>query len=629
MKEGAVVTFYSYKGGVGRTLALANIGALLCRWGYKVLCIDWDLEAPGLHLYFKPWMEREPQAGLTELLQAYVDRQTPDWRAFATEVSFSKTDSHSRLSLISAGRQDCGYVQKMQALDWKALYEEHDLGTFLEQLRDQWKAAFDFILIDSRTGVTDAGGICTVQMPDLLVLLFTANEQSLHGALEVARRARQARDAFPFDRSKLLTLPIATRFEARIEYELAQQWLGRFAEALAPLYAEWAHKDSSPAELLNHTRIPYIPYWSFGEKLPVIEKGTGDPEDLGYPLETLAALIAQRFSYSEVLLRNRDAFVAGAKPHTAAADKLASSPTQPKPLVHVFISYSRKDQKFLQELKNHLAPLERLGIMRIWSDTMVDWGDDWQKTINAYLEEAQIILLLISPDYLASHYAYEVEMARALEKSMKGEAIAIPVILRPCLWQDSPIGQLQATPPFGAPVAEFPNQDEAWVQVIQRIQQAIDTLQRPFAPQQMDAKQETFDVFLSHNSEDKPIVQELAQALKSRGLRVWLDEEQLIPGRPWQEALDAIIETTHAAAVLIGKNGLGPWEWPEMRACLREFVRRQRPVIPVLLPGAPAKSELPLFLRGFTWIDLSNGLTDEGMEKLAWGITGAKPKHSV
>ncbi|NQU26210.1 MAG: toll/interleukin-1 receptor domain-containing protein, partial [Candidatus Nealsonbacteria bacterium] len=114
----------------------------------------------------------------------------------------------------------------------------------------------------------------------------------------------------------------------------------------------------------------------------------------------------------------------------------------------------------------------------------------------------------------------------------------------------------------------------------------------------------TFDTFLSHNSQDKPIVRQLADALVARGLRPWLDERELVPGRPWQEALEDIIQTTKTAVVMFGPAGLGPWEEPEMRACLSEFVKRKLPVIPVLLPGAPQHPDLPLFLKAFTWVDL-------------------------
>ena len=137
---------------------------------------------------------------------------------------------------------------------------------------------------------------------------------------------------------------------------------------------------------------------------------------------------------------------------------------------------------------------------------------------------------------------------------------------------------------------------------------------------------EPFHVFLSHNSKDKPTVRQLARALQARGLKVWLDEWEMVPGRPWQEALEAVIQTIQTAAVLVGKDGLGPWQDSEMSACLSEFVDRHLPVIPVLLPGAPVKPRLPLFLRSFTWVDLRRGLTDDGLDRLEWGITGVKPE---
>ena len=135
----------------------------------------------------------------------------------------------------------------------------------------------------------------------------------------------------------------------------------------------------------------------------------------------------------------------------------------------------------------------------------------------------------------------------------------------------------------------------------------------------------TFDTFLSHNSQDKPVVRQLADALVARGLRPWLDERELVPGRPWQEALEEIIQTAKTAIVMFGPAGLGPWEEPEMRACLNEFVNRKLPVIPVLLPGAPQQPDLPLFLKAFTWVDLRGGLNDDGLDRLVWGITGRKP----
>ncbi len=144
--------------------------------------------------------------------------------------------------------------------------------------------------------------------------------------------------------------------------------------------------------------------------------------------------------------------------------------------------------------------------------------------------------------------------------------------------------------------------------------------------EEVAAATEPFDVFLSHNGRDKPTVRVVGEALRERGLRVWLDEWELVPGRPWQEAIEDVIETVRSAAVLVGADGLGPWEEPEMRACLDQCVTRRMPVIPVLLPGAAESPDLPLFLRQHTWADLRGGIDRKGLDRLVWGITGIKPR---
>jgi TIR domain len=133
-----------------------------------------------------------------------------------------------------------------------------------------------------------------------------------------------------------------------------------------------------------------------------------------------------------------------------------------------------------------------------------------------------------------------------------------------------------------------------------------------------------FDVFLSHDSRDKPIVEEIAARLRERGVTVWLDRLELQPGLPWQEGLEEGIRASRAVAVFIGAEGLGAWETPEMRAFIDRSRRERVPVIPVLLPGSPETPRLPLFLEAFTWVDLRRGVSDEGIARLAWGITGAR-----
>ena len=132
-----------------------------------------------------------------------------------------------------------------------------------------------------------------------------------------------------------------------------------------------------------------------------------------------------------------------------------------------------------------------------------------------------------------------------------------------------------------------------------------------------------FDVFLCHNGIDKPAVKKIGEQLKEQGLLPWLDVWELRPGLPWQRALEEQIEHIKAAAVFVGKDGMGPWQQLELEAFLREFVHRGCPVIPVLLDYAPKEPQLPIFLRGMTWVDFRKP-DSEPMENLIWGITGTR-----
>jgi GTPase SAR1 family protein len=131
-----------------------------------------------------------------------------------------------------------------------------------------------------------------------------------------------------------------------------------------------------------------------------------------------------------------------------------------------------------------------------------------------------------------------------------------------------------------------------------------------------------FDVFLCHNVADKPAVRELAERLRGRGLRPWLDERELRPGFPWQRALEEQIQNIPAAAVIVGSK-VGPWQNQELEAFLRQFVKHGCPVIPVRLPGAECP-DLPMFLDGMTWVDLSV-VNPDPLDQLEWGITGRHP----
>lgn len=133
-----------------------------------------------------------------------------------------------------------------------------------------------------------------------------------------------------------------------------------------------------------------------------------------------------------------------------------------------------------------------------------------------------------------------------------------------------------------------------------------------------------FDVFLCHSSGDKPAVREINQRLQARGIRTWLDEEQLQGGSYWQEEIQRQLGLVNNAAVFVGNDAPQRWHGMELAALVDAFVERKCKVIPVILPGTSEALQLPLFLRSFTWVDFRTPQPDP-LERLYWAITGEKP----
>jgi tetratricopeptide (TPR) repeat protein len=312
MNDGKIITFYSYKGGLGRTFALANIGVLLSLWGYRVLCVDWDLEAPGLNYYFDKWCEDGEQPGLIELVEDFRKskaRNRPLWSNYLTPIRIS--GRMEPMDFIHAGVRGYDNVERVQNIDWQALYKRRNLGSFIEKMRNEWKEAYDYVLVDSRTGITDISGICTVQLPDILVGMVTSNGQSIYGFKDVAERAIVSHNNYPFDRVSLLVLPVASMIQEgeQVAFKKPVEWRRKIAEALISFYSDWKSKEVDLDTLVEHTELSYKPFMNFGEPLPVIEHGTIDPNDIGFVLETLAALIAHHLTENERVISDRKSYV--------------------------------------------------------------------------------------------------------------------------------------------------------------------------------------------------------------------------------------------------------------------------------------------------------------------------------
>jgi hypothetical protein len=142
----------------------------------------------------------------------------------------------------------------------------------------------------------------------------------------------------------------------------------------------------------------------------------------------------------------------------------------------LFISYSHLDENLKIELEKHLEPLRRIKLITAWSDRKLIPGDDWGSVISSNLEEAQVVLLLVSIDFINSEYCYDIEMDRAMARNNAGQCVVIPIILRGCLWQHTPFSKLQALPQDGLPVTSLPDRDRAFASVADGVRIAVEEL---------------------------------------------------------------------------------------------------------------------------------------------------------
>jgi len=145
--------------------------------------------------------------------------------------------------------------------------------------------------------------------------------------------------------------------------------------------------------------------------------------------------------------------------------------------IELFYSYSHKDEKFREELEKHLSILKKNAIIANWNFRKILAGSEWEAEIKSHLNSANIILLLISPDFMASDYCYDVEVVRAMERHKNGEALVVPVILRPILWESSPFSKLQVLPENTRPIIKWRNRDEAFLEVAKGIVKLINKVE--------------------------------------------------------------------------------------------------------------------------------------------------------
>lgn len=149
-----------------------------------------------------------------------------------------------------------------------------------------------------------------------------------------------------------------------------------------------------------------------------------------------------------------------------------SAPQCPKS-VNVFYCYSHKDEGVLDKLRSHLSLLRREGLISEWHDRSILAGEDWNDQIDEHINNSELVLLLISPDFMNSDYCYKIELRRAMERHTSGQSRVVPIILKPCDWKTAPFASLQAVPKDGKPIVTWSNRDEAFLDVAQHIRIVI------------------------------------------------------------------------------------------------------------------------------------------------------------
>ncbi|MFJ7241713.1 FxSxx-COOH system tetratricopeptide repeat protein [Streptomyces olivaceus] len=285
-----IISFTSSKGGAGRTMALANAAWIMASSGKSVLVIDWDLEAPDLHAYyaaFLPLPDLSVSAGVLDMFSAFAaaarttgDEIPEDLRALHREhTDFERYQINlehefpggGRLHYMGPGRLDGDYANHLAAFDWAGFSTSHDGMEFLQALRSRMRASgYDYILIDSRTGFSDGVGICTLTLPDAVVIALTMNPQAIQSARKIAERTSNSVRPIALH---VVPMRIDPGEQERLEKQRAEA-----RRALDP-YLGITGEDAL-ATYWGQVAVPYLPYYAYGEELAALRDDPRNADSL-------------------------------------------------------------------------------------------------------------------------------------------------------------------------------------------------------------------------------------------------------------------------------------------------------------------------------------------------------------
>jgi CO dehydrogenase nickel-insertion accessory protein CooC1 len=465
--QGQIITFYSYKGGTGRTMALANVAWILASNGKRVLAVDWDLESPGLHKFFHPFLDESTvsaTAGVIEIINEYASAAVdPGPRSDDWHLEFAQVERHAvslewafpedgKLDFLSAGRQNRDYSAAVCSLDWDNFYDRLGGGRFFRAMRDDMKQKYDYVLIDSRTGLSDVADICTIELPDVLTICFTLSDQSIEGAANVARQiSGRYRDR------NIRVLPVPMRIE---DGEKEKLDVGR---ALARMKFEGFPAGMTPegsAQYWASVEVPYKPFYAFEETLATFGDDPGSPASLLASFERITDSItggeisAMRPIAEDLRLQYKDAF---------ARRQPVSSP-------QVYLSYVPEDRMWADWIE---AVLTRAGFRVLPRSTVMTAGSGDGEVRGSIQAERELQVAPRAIAVLSSAYLHSPD-ARSIWKTLSSADAAdthrqlIPVR----------ISEVRISEPFN----EHPVVDLARMDAAQATAKLLWALDRPMQP---------------------------------------------------------------------------------------------------------------------------------------------------
>lgn len=416
MSSPALVTFYSYKGGVGRTQALANVAVTLANQGRKVILLDMDLESPGLHHFFFPeqgsaqrWSDGDlhQREGLIDFLLkcSALPEDEPQVapNLLACHHPALRPESGGWIRLLPAGSLDEEYPRRVTSFSWTQFYEEQDGYRYMELLRRQlFAVGADYVLLDSRTGMTDVGAIGTFQLPDIVVVLFALHRQGINGARRIAD-AIALRHQEPGAPSRVRRVLLVVSRVDEGDQDTLDTWM---ADARASL--------DSRGELLFSLdeRLSYLTRYAFGEHIAVSPGGEEN-----------------RLSRAYARLADRIVEV--------AEGRIAATGIPPEPARPGLVEIRASVQELRQELDTYLTATRRIDVPAMHVGELLRRAQDMVQTQRSLRERlrrlGQDVLELttrvgIDPSALGGMDVVSPETPASLETLLAPCEKALPLI---------------------------------------------------------------------------------------------------------------------------------------------------------------------------------------------------------